>query len=76
MFDAYEQAHTQQLWETAYWVSNMISVHTKKGVRSDKLMKPFIKKKTAQQKANEAEEFFARFEAERKALEKQRKGRL
>lgn len=74
MFDAYEEAHERHLWETAYWVSNLISVHTKKGVRADRLMKPFIKVKSAKQKASEAQEFFAKFQAERAAYEKQRKG--
>ena len=70
MYEAYAQAHERELWEQAYWVSNMISVHTKHGVTAEQIMKPFIKEKSAQQKGLEAERFFVEFKKQQDLAKK------
>lgn len=70
MYEAYEEVHERDLWEQAYWVANMISVHTKHGVATNKLMKPFLKKPSAATKGQEAEQFFADFKQQQMAAKK------
>lgn len=48
-------------WETAYWVACLMSVHTRKPVRTEKLMKPFLPKKTSREIAAERDAFFEEF---------------
>ena len=48
-------------WEKAYWIACLMSVHTKKPVRTEKLMRPFIPKKTAAQMTAERDAFFEEF---------------
>jgi len=61
MLEAYRSAEKSRRMETAYWVSYMINVHLKKPVKIEKLMKPFMPKKTAGEVEEEREEFFRKF---------------
>ena len=42
------KAEERKKWATAYWVACLMSVHTRKPVRTEKLMKPFLPKKDKQ----------------------------
>lgn len=66
MVNAYHEVKMGRMWEQAYWVSNLISIHTKKPVTAKTLMKPFIKKKDAEQIKKEREQFFNDFDKQRK----------
>lgn len=66
MVDAYQQVKMGAMWEQAYWVSNLMSIHTKKPVSPKTLMKPFIKKKTIEEIKRERDQFFEDFEKQRK----------
>lgn len=66
MLDAHEKQELKRRWETAYWVSHLMSIHTKKVVKPDNLMKPFLPQKTAAEIKEERAEFFKGFELQRK----------
>lgn len=66
MVNAYDEVKTNERRETAYWVANIISPHLKHPAKVDELVKPFMRKPTASQRAEEAEEFFRQFEENRK----------
>lgn len=66
MVDAYQQVKMGRLWENAYWVSNLMSIHTKKPVLPKQLMKAFFKEKSIEEIKKEREEFFDDFEKQRK----------
>ena len=57
----------------AYWVANMISVHTRYSVQPYELMKPFMKNIDVRKEKAAAKEFFDRFYKERRELELQGK---
>ena len=54
-------AEQRKKGETAYWVACLMSVHTRKPVRTEKLMKPFLPKKTSSEIAAERDAFFEEF---------------
>ena len=62
MLNAYDVVKTNERREIAYWVANIISPHLKRPAKVDELVKPFLKKPTKSQKADEAEQFFKQFE--------------
>jgi hypothetical protein len=73
MAEAHEKAEEERRWETAYWVSGLMTAaqmagRTKKVkvIQPKNLMKPFIKKKTKAEKFEEGERFFERFYKQRK----------
>ncbi len=66
MVDARNEMRQAQRWETAYWVANIISPHLKRPAKAETLMKPFIKEKTREERAQERDDFFASFERQRK----------
>ncbi len=66
MVNAYRKVKLGMLWEQAYWVSNLMSIHTKRPVQAETLMKVFLKKKTAEQIADERTQFFEEFDKQRK----------
>ena len=55
------KAEERKKWATAYWVACLMSVHTRKPVRKEKLMKPFLPKKTSSEIAAERNAFFEEF---------------
>ncbi|WP_317303197.1 hypothetical protein [Acidaminococcus timonensis] len=55
------KAEERKKWATAYWVACLMSVHTRKPVRTEKLMKPFLPKKTGSEIAAERDAFFEEF---------------
>lgn len=57
-------------WDMAYWVSNMVSVHTKRPVTVNALMQPFSREKTVGQKQMESEQFFEDFKMQREEVTK------
>lgn len=65
MLHAYELRVEQQRWDMAYWVANMVSVHTKKPIQPTSLMEPLLPKKSLGEKKKETEEFFKSFERQR-----------
>lgn len=68
MLSAHEKAELARRWETAYWVANMLNIHLKKKVRTERLMQPFLPKKTSGAIAAERDKFFEEFGQKRKAL--------
>ena len=60
----------RQRWDMAYWISNLLSIHTRHPVQPYELMKPFINSIDARA---DAKEFFDNFYKERRELEEQRK---
>jgi len=66
MLKAYEHQLEQRRWDMAYWVANMISVHTKKTVQPQTLMAPLLPKKSLGEKKKEAEDFFQSFREQQK----------
>ena len=68
MVTAHEKAELARRWETAYWVSNILNVHLKKKVRTERLMQPFLPKKTSGMIAAERDKFFEEFGQKRKRL--------
>ena len=65
MADAYADFLMIRRRETAYWVANIISPHLKRPARTEELMKVFERPKTKEEKAQEAESFFANFARQR-----------
>ena len=65
MLDAHNEAKQAERWETAYWVSQLISVHTKRAVTPEALMEPF-NQKTREDILAEREAFFREFGKQRK----------
>lgn len=63
----------RQRWDMAYWISNLLSIHTRHPVQPYELMKPFINSIDAEKERADAKEFFANFYKERRELEEQRK---
>ena len=61
MAECRARADERTKWETAYWVACLMSVHTRKPVRTEKLMKPFLPKKTSSEIAAERDAFFEEF---------------
>lgn len=43
-----EEEERRKRWETAYWVSNIISTQVKGGITPEKLMEPFLPQKSAE----------------------------
>ncbi len=68
MIDARNEMRQARRWETAYWVSNIISPHLKRPAKAETLMKPFIKEKSKEERVQECEDFFASFERQRKEV--------
>ncbi len=68
LLEAREEAEQAERWERAYWFANLMSVHTKRPVTPERLMRPFKKPKTGAQIAAERERFFEDFSRQRKAL--------
>lgn len=66
MVEAYLEQQLSERWEKAYWVASLMSVHTKRPVKPEKLMKPFLPPKTKEEIQKERDQFFAEFEARRK----------
>ena len=69
MVDAVNDIRQARRWETAYWVANIISPHLKRPAKAETLMKPFLKEKSKEERAQEREDFFAEFEKPRKEAE-------
>lgn len=69
MLKAYQKAEESRRWEMAYWVSNMMSIHTKKRVQPKELMKPYLPKKSTEEITAERDEFFKNFAKQRKEAE-------
>lgn len=47
VFAGWESGREMRLWETSYFVVNLMSLQTKRPVKPKDLMKPFIKKQIA-----------------------------
>ena len=69
MLYAYEKQLELERWDMAYWVANMVSVHTKRPVQPQTLMAPLLPKKTPGEKKKEAQEFFRSFREQQKRPE-------
>lgn len=68
MFDAFQEARLSRLWESAYWTANIMSMHSRKPIKAESLMQPFLPH-NAQDKAAEGEAFFRDFYQQRKEAE-------
>lgn len=69
MLEARSEAEEAERWERAYWTANLMSVHTKRPVTPDRLMRPFRKPKPGAVTAAERDRFFAEFAEQRRKEE-------
>ena len=63
--EGYEKRRLTDLWTKAYFTANLMATQVK-GITPEKLMKPFLPKKTAEEKEEERDSFFKEFYAKRK----------
>lgn len=61
----YERRKLNVLWTASYFTANLMATQVK-GITPEKLMKPFLPRKTSGAKEAEREEFFKEFYAQRK----------
>lgn len=71
MVKAYGKHRMNKLWETAYFVTEIINNcrSVKEATKLEKLMKPFLPEKTAEEIQAERDEFFKDFNRQRKEVE-------
>lgn len=58
LIDGYQVRREDQAFTTAWFVSNMISVHTKHPVPAKELARPFLHEKTDGERERERKAFF------------------
>lgn len=63
--EGYEKRRMNNLWTASYFTANLMATQTK-GITPEKLMKPFLPKKTTGEKELERDNFFREFYAKRK----------
>lgn len=64
LIEGYETRKTHELWIYAYFVASILAVDVK-GITPEKLMKPFLKEKSADEIKREREAFFKDFYKQR-----------
>lgn len=65
LIDGYQVRREDRAYVLAWYVSNMMSVHTKHPVQAKDLVRPFLHDKTPGELRREKEEFLARFRQQR-----------
>lgn len=65
----YEQRRMNRLWLASYFTANLMGAQIR-NISPEKLMQPFLPKKTKEEKVREREDFFTSFYAERKEEER------
>lgn len=65
LIDGYQVRREDQAFTTAWFVSNMISVHTKHPVPAKELARPFLHEKTGGERERERKAFLESFKSQR-----------
>lgn len=66
--EGYEKRRLTKLWTAAYFTANIMATQVK-GITPEKLMKPFLPRKTSAAKERERKKFFKEFYAKRKGAD-------
>ena len=60
LLDGYDQRKMNILWMVSYFTANLMGTQVKT-ISPEKLMQPFLRKKTKEEKLQEQEDFFTSF---------------